>query len=427
MFFICSPSLGILDSWLPVIHELLRHSPELRVVAVLPQLRTAREVDPGNVLTKIARQVIAGALIPSGNDGWVYVDSLDAAKREAEARELPRSLNRLGPTAAKVFGVFRSMLSKRTPKTGADDLACMFALVDAVLMDIYECGKPYNEALMSALGHVPKFSIFHGIGIFMPTVSDERSDCVESFNRVYVESEHAVANYAKAYGIPEGVITEVGIPRHEKHWIDRIIDNDERSVPFADGYIFVISRPGKTAYFPRERKRKALEQVWRLANETGRQVVVKLHPKEKHEGLYEDVFGEESRGTRWTYSSSHPYTIARKAFCAVAFYSGVPVDMTVMGVPTIELLDLRGIPEYDNQESLRDEAGEPCLTYRKWGMVLGASDYVGLRFWAERIEQDREGVITLLKNRYDELFPDPAGASMRIASEIRTVASGDVL
>lgn len=426
VFFICSPSLGILDSWLPVIHELQRHSSELRVVVVFPQLRTAREIDSGNVLTRIAGQLIAGALIPSGDGGWVYVDSLEAAKREAEVRKQSRALDRLGPVAAKVFGAVRRMLTTRAPKLAPDETARLFDSVGAVLMDIYEYDKPYNKTLMSVLAYAPKFSIAHGIGILTPTAGDEVSGCRTAFHRVYVESRYAVSNYEDAYGIPASVMAEVGIPRHEKAWIDRIVESDERSVPFEDGYIFVISRPGKTTYFPRERKREALERIWRLSTDTGRRVVVKLHPKEKDEGLYNEVFGEENRGTRWIYTNGHPYTVAGKALFAVAFYSGVPIDMTVMGVPTIELLDLRGIPEYDNQDSLRDEAGNPCLTYRKQGLVLGASDYSGLRNWAERIERDRKGVIALLQRRYEELFRDPEGVNMRIAAEIRAVTSSDV-
>ena len=91
-------------------------------------------------------------------------------------------------------------------------------------------------------------------------------------------------------------------------------------------------------------------------------IVIKLHPKERREGIYEEVFGTETYGYNWVYSDNHPFVLAEYSDFAISFYSGVVIDMLALGIPTIEYLDLRGIPEYDNDESLRDKMDHPVFS-----------------------------------------------------------------
>ena len=92
--------------------------------------------------------------------------------------------------------------------------------------------------------------------------------------------------------------------------------------------------------------------------------------------------------------------------------------MIVLDVPTIELLDLRGIPEFDNKGALRDQKGNPVFSYRYYGLVLGANDYEDLKSQAERLIKDRPIIQKELRDKYCELFTKIQDADILVADEI---------
>jgi len=146
--------------------------------------------------------------------------------------------------------------------------------------------------------------------------------------------------------------------------------------------------------------------------------VVKLHPKEKHDGLYEEVFGKSTYGKKWGYSNAHPFVLGKNCFFAVSFFTSVTNDMISIGVPIIEYLNLKGIPEYDNKNSLRDSQGEPVFKFRYFGLVLGASNYEQMENHALRIVNNKPEVVAELQSRYNELFPRVDNPNKVIAKDI---------
>lgn len=87
-------------------------------------------------------------------------------------------------------------------------------------------------------------------------------------------------------------------------------------------------------------------------------------------------------------------------------------------MPIIERLDLRGIPECDNNDALRDENGEPVLSYRYLNLVFGASDYLQIKFHAMEIVNNRDAVVSRLQHRYNEMFPRVDNPNKVIAKDI---------
>jgi len=431
--FLCAPSLGILDSWLPVLAEIRRLEPKARISMVLGKRENVQEIDTGNVLLRIAAPLVDEILFPSLSGGWVratgFEEALALYRSDPVCRLLQRVCNKLGGrcpgrAAAWILGAWarlRGIDNAMPPRQRAE----VFNEMDAVLFDIHEEKKGYLRPLLRELSDRPKFSLCHGIDIKVkldPVSGGEGMR--EGGIRVLLYSERERAYYKTAFNLTDDELQVLGIPRHEPDWVRRIVDSDERSEPFPEsGYIFVISRPGGSSYFPEDRRLQALEDIRRLAFDVLKlKVVVKLHPKERWDGDYERIFGAENYGRNWIYSTAHPFSIAKGALFAVAFYSGVPSDMTAMGVPTVELLNLRGLEEWDNDASLRDEKGEPVLNIRHWGLVLGASDYEALEAWAEAIVRDRQAVVDGLQQRYRELFADTSAPSTTIARQVLEAA-----
>jgi hypothetical protein len=427
--FVCSPSLGILDNWLPVLCELRRRADNVDIVCVIPRAHTVDEVDPTNVLCTLADGVVSRVIFRSYSDAWISAPTLSDSKRmnvmgfrERLARRISRNLPNRGAARSAGHLIAKALRLGSPRAAGTVTLESALAGTRAVLYDVYEERKGYNRELMTTLGGVPRFSICHGIDV--KTVAGESLPPTQPLARgeiiAYLFSDLERNYYLQRFGVADSAVKVVGVPRHAAAWIQTVIGRSRpASAELGDGFIFVISRPGTTAYFPRERKRAAIEDIRRLAFDSlGLKVVVKLHPKEHPEGLYEEVFGEESYGVRWTYSNLHPFVLGERCQFAITFFSGVATDMLALNTPVIERLDLRGIPEYDNPDSLRSETGEPVFSYRRLGLVLGASDYAELERHAEAVIRNRRDVVNALGATYRSTFPVVEDVSGGIVQDV---------
>ena len=116
--------------------------------------------------------------------------------------------------------------------------------------------------------------------------------------------------------------------------------NSEKKRKKRKNQIFLISRPISN-YLPFERKKKFLEMVKKASEKFNFKIIIKLHLKEKHSDIFADVFGKHNYNKNWEFSEKHPFVIGSKCLFAVSFYSSVAVDLINIGVPCIELLDLK--------------------------------------------------------------------------------------
>ncbi len=293
--------------------------------------------------------------------------------------------------------------------------------IRGVLYDVYEETKKYNLDLMKHLSGIPRFSLGHGIHVHVHTSRPLKKRALAPTGQdvtAYLFSDLERPHYKARFALTDSTLRVVGIPRHERSWMKRIIDQSKDPGELGEGFIFVISQAANAHTFPRDRKRQALQDIARVASELGMKIVVKLHPREQPDGLYEDVFGRDADGKGWVYSNLHPFVLGSKCAFAVTFHSGVAVDMLALGTPVIERLDLRGIPQHDHSEAMRDEYGAPILSYRYWGLVLGASDYSQLKRHADACIHERERIMNQLISRYRKLFSTVQHPAAMIAQDV---------
>lgn len=277
--------------------------------------------------------------------------------------------------------------------------------------DVYEDTKKYNSDIVTLFDGNPKFSICHGINIANGGVINEKVKSIGTSSKskeilAYLYSTKEVELYKKKFLLDDKCLKVVGVPRHQTEWMNLIIEHAQSGEKETwNDYIFIISRPDGTNYHPKDRKIKAIEDIKKLAfDKLDKKIIVKLHPKERNKGMYEQILGKENLGKKWKYSTQHPFILGKNSLFAIAFYSGVPADMIALGVPIIEYLNLKGIPECDNELALRDCNGEPVFSYRYLGLVLGASNYRDLEQHATEILENREKVINNLQAKYQENF-----------------------
>jgi len=402
-------------------------------MCIISQRRSVNEIDDKNILIEIADTLFDEVIFRSISDEWLRAPSLvDAVNSNGEGFITKciyafehwlknMYVKRFIVCIRKKWG--RVIQSKgRLTESGLSDL---LRSVDAVLMDIHEEHKAFNNELMKALSEKPLFSIQHGISIQAKKISLFRGTGErKGVRRAYLYSYKERPYYRARYALSESEMPVVGIPRHDSQWINNIISSDN-NWDNARGHILVISRPANTTYYPRDRKYKALQDIRRLAFEyLKRRVVVKLHPKEKREGLYEEVFGEDCYDRKWVYSQGHAFKIGQGALCAISLCSSSLIaDMTVIGVPSIELFDFRDIPNYDYSNELKGENGDPVKSFRYWGLVLGANDYADLRCHVDMILSNRLDVVLKLQKRHNELFEIGDNVSSTVADDILSAMS----
>jgi hypothetical protein len=115
------------------------------------------------------------------------------------------------------------------------------------------------------------------------------------------------------------------------------------------------------------------------------------------------------------YSNKHTFILGKKSIFAISFYSGVPLDLLALNKPTIEYLDLNGLPLYDNSDSLRDEQGVPVFSTRYTKLVLGSSNRTELELHVNSILREYKAITAPLYSRYKEYF-SPFDESSKIAA-----------
>lgn len=437
VFFLCSPNLAILDSWISVLSRLSTSAPAHEFIFVSPQPRTIREVEPDSVLVKIAGEVFDKVIFRSNDGAWIESSSFVEAKNLAErdsriifGRFLRKVIARLANSRPGAWlAEYRVKSPKRLPNLRLRETSshkCPFSDClgepAVLLFDVTEADKPYLQDVLGCFRETPKFSISHGLTVNLNKWDGKN---VSSPNylpetiKVFALSHLEAKFFREKYSLVESAVEVVGVPRHEPYWINHILQLHEGDAEFlVRDYIFFASKPRNDTYLPRNRKIRALQQLKEIAEKHDLHVVVKRHPKEHADGTFEEVFGQRNLGKSWSLRSDHAYFLGKNATFAVVFGGSVPMDMIAIGTPVIGLLDLRNLEQFDHADALRDENGEPVFSPRFLGLLLPGSSRDALSAQITAVLSDSETKIRQLRAAYNQVYPTPAGANQKITTQV---------
>ena len=429
---LASPGLGILDNWLPVIAAARERRAGLEVVVVLPERATLLDVDPDDTVVRMVDALVDRVVVPTVDGGLVaqrsLADARAAAATEVPAERVLRASAAVGHRLGRHVDLDRpplaTVLRRLRPAglRGSDaDVAALGGPSARVCYDVYVHRKPAARRVLAALGAAPRWSLHHGIDLVAPSPRDVPSPepHLEVRASLYAPGERDV--YATRYGVPADRLHVDGVPRSDPAWVERVIAaSAERHPTPAPGYVLVVSRPAGSSYLPRDRKVRALRDLHRaVCEERGLRLVVKPHPKEGEDGTLAAALPADLEGVTWERSRAHPFHLAAGAHAAVAFHSGLVVDLVDLELPVIELIDVRGLAPHDGPEAVRDGRGRPAFSaFRRAGMVLAADDVDDLRDHLDRIAADRDGVVAALRAARDRAFARVPDAAGRIADDL---------
>jgi hypothetical protein len=432
----CSPGAGVLDIWLPVIKELKKRN--VKIDFVFPEPSSLHLESKNSDLIHLS-ELFVDNVIFRGFSGHLYVEpTLLEAQSKIKFNKLYEKTQqisiRLTKGRASKFFILKKIgecfsillrilifIEERFSSLVLYDTS-LFDSVEAVMYDVVKEGKAANKELRDELKNVHKHSMLHGL--MVPWVLDEFK-CKDNIQTrsdvsVYCMSKNEIEYYQKCYGVLKKNIIPIGIPRHDKDWIE-LVSREKNSIEgkLPDKYVFIIGRPA-SPYNTAERKLKALNDINdTVCKQYKLKVVIKTHPKEStDEGIYMKAFGSENYGKTWIYSDKHPILLGTKAIFCISFYSGVIIDMLAINKPTIEYLNLEGLNQYDNSNSLRDSNSKAVFQYRYTNLVLGASDKSEFDTHVSSIMNNITNVIKPMTSKYNEYFPKFDDSSKRIAENI---------
>lgn len=444
--FVCSPSAGLLDMWLPLLFHLRVRLPATEMIFLDPTRKSVAQLSPEEHSFRIANEIFDTVLVRAERANWFTYSSLIKARNSGDRMpptpgtrnlkwrgQLRRIIVQLGllKLAQKLRSKIDRAIFKSSKYTQAvSELVGNQSSSGVLLFDLSEVDKPYLADVIRTAQFWPKFSLLHGISP-RGLRGDVRKDSGVNFGpdqtTALLFSADESDFYVKQYGLRKTNLSITGIPRHSTDWVSRLLSWEASNfAPPEEGFIFLISR-GVGGALSQERKTEAAKEVLAAAVKYGLSVIIRLHPTEEADGIYERVFGLQEGGVTWSLTNEHPLVLASHCIFAVTFVSGVSLDVVRQGAPVIELNwsgkirnDKRRFPPPPPHSRRVTPSPEAVSPYRVLGVVLGASDSKPFMEQVDFVMSDRARAVTMLQREYSRVFGAPDDKVEESVSQIAT-------
>ena len=463
LVLICHPNMGIVDSWLPVLATAKEQHPQWRIVALIPKAwKDGRRINPDDVALAALDGILSEAIVEvahgcfrsqtrlvdeSSGARLVRFLAGSAGRLDPWVAPLARRLGRNGPERA-VTTALGSLLG-RVGHVGIDRLGGH--LGPGPLLVCYDAGQAskLGDRLLRAFGDAPRFSVSHGLGVPAMSAGSEAVEAPEAVAqeggsevdrrhdvRLYAYGESHARDYRSWPGIGADRVRVVGVPRHDPASRGAIVATSRRMYPVPwDDAVLLISRPATSTraepggirdWLPVGRKIEQLRVIHRVVCERhGLRLLIRAHPKEGEDGSLAAGLPADGEGVTWARTLAHPLHLAEHLRFAIAFSSGVSIDLLSAGVPTIEFQDVTGATLYDGPDALRDAKGRILRTaQRRTHTVLPADDESDLETQVRRILTERAAVVEELMTPFRTLYAEPSGAVAQVVADLERFATG---
>ena len=428
VLFMCSPSLGALDSWLSVLRVLKNISPNVYFIFLSGKENFMNQVFLESEIIKKSDGIFdlivfrsdSGLLLGAETFGKaIKLHKNSRIKIFHYSRRIVRKL-KLNLLYKILYVIYENFI-KIMYRNSLFNIKSLEELRYTSLLDISELIKDYTNDLYPTIVRSENYSLLHGTGIHGVedySTNEIKKSCqsINTKNTIaYLFSKKEIPFYENYFHLTPRQMRVYGVPKHEAQWINNF---DRKKNLDKNKYIFIISRP-VNEHIIKTRRLEFLKMIKKIAIKYQFSVVIKLHPTENDSNLYNQIFESGEQKINWKLSNNHPLSLDKNCELAISYYSGVPLDLLHLGIPTIELSNFVGINRDDHKDSLRNSRGEAVREYRYLNLVLGASSYDELEKHVIEILKNKEEVLEKLKSNYSKYFPLTRDVNNIIASEIR--------
>ena len=418
-YVLAHPHLGTLDNWMPVIKEMHIASNNTKFTLMVKNLTTIRSYNKKNAVVSITNDIFDEVLIHAYKEFWIRKTSVFEAINWYKKNKIKLRMLFILDTLAKknFFSVFKIPLFifRKVIFYKAFELCGVISKRDILLYDIHtESIKNISKTLEF---FNKKISLPHAISV--AGIDKQRKILnVDSSNiKAFVFSKFQLNNYISTYGMKINSKNIVGIPRHDKKWLE-VVQNESESLPinFDENTVVILSRHLSKHHLSYDKKTRSLKNIKKIfIDQLGMKVVIKMHPNEEKESvffdkekkIFEKVFGVKNYGVTWVYSSLHVFALCKGKKLSISLNTGVVFDAIAIGVPCVEYLD------YEHK----------CNNYRetdfvKHGFIEGVSNFDEMKKFVKKWKKDPEGISYISLSNYKKHFPVFNNISEKIAIKI---------
>jgi hypothetical protein len=423
ILFLCSPGLGSLDNWLPIIKELKKKNYNLDFYvpkeSILDQIET-------NIFFKAQINIYFNKLfyVCNKNNKINSINSLEKYKKN-KIRLLANLINNFFiKYLSREFNFYNYYLYHFSNyKSRNINYKEFIKKYSYILCDASEFVKPYlKEFALSARSNM-KISMCHGSDFPYYNINFLNKKKVNNFGYnfkiiLFSKTSNEKNYYQKLLNLKEKNYYLIGNPKHSKSWINFIKKNfaNKKDKFFKKKYVFLISRHSDKNYLPVEKKIAILKIIKEeIIDKRGVNLIIKLHPKEYLENYYYKVFGKKEYGIKWKFSKLHSYAIPNKnCLFSITFFSGVSVDMNILKVPNIEFLDLNKMNSSFFKEQIFFKKSVPMFRIRYLNLTLGSETPDNFKKKINYVINSRKNTINYLNQSYQKYYNSPKGSVDKI-------------
>lgn len=413
--FYCMPNIGILDAWLPVLIKLKSENVNTKIVFIAPNDRVLEDLVQNQFLFQEAKKLFDGFICQIYKGQWlgssVFSDVLKLIK-PLYIKKIERVFLFLEKKnfhlVVKIFNYFRLFLLVRNGLK-IQSIHCLktqfFALFYDVVFSI--------DNFPMYLRNIPRYSLSHGIYTSpKPQENNAWVDWTKKFKKSISKNEIIFStskneSLVLSKYINNKSIYQTNIPKHDKFWINYVLKNNIKEEFFGGRkYVILISKTGGNERLTSQKKLEFILAIKRVIMEELRlPVLVKLHPTERSNQLYERIFGIKNYNSTWAIMSGHPYQNLDNCFFAISLMSNVCLDLLAVKIPIIELSNIQGMSKeqlfaYFGQDADQNSRGY----FRDSNFVLGADSEADLRFQSIKVIKNRKVLKNYQYNVYKKYF-----------------------
>jgi hypothetical protein len=222
-----------------------------------------------------------------------------------------------------------------------------FNKIKLVIYDCTEERKEYFNEITKLIEIKKKISIYHGSlfpELLKKTVNLKKKSekyNIYNLNIICFSKKKSERDYYESFlNINNIKFYKYGNPKHSlRHKKISFCQNKKN--------VILISRHADPKYFPIKQKIYFLKIIRKIILEKlNLNLIVKLHPKENEYisiNLYKKTLGSDYFKKKWNFTKGNPMIEKNNCLFGITFYSGISVDWSSLGFPSIELNNLRNI------------------------------------------------------------------------------------
>lgn len=306
------------------------------------------------------------------------------------------------------------------------DRKIFFKKINLVIYDCSEERKKYFSSISKLIRDHHKISLYHG-SLFpelnqklLKIYDNKKKYNIKKLNIICFSKKNSEKNFYKSFIKIKNInFYQYGNPKHSYNY-NKVLDNTKKK------NIILVSRHPDPCYFAINQKINFLKIIKKIiVDKFNFNLIVKLHPKENinfSKNIYFNIFGLESYKRNWRFSINDPMLEKDKCLFGISFFSGLSVDWSSTGFPSIELSDILTMNK--KSKLLFSRENPPTFCTNKNGKIFFNTVQNGFTLHASNANEFLNISLKLMKNiefyskkikkNYQNICPDKSKSIKKI-------------